>query len=127
MHWSGNATLVQQTLDTVLAIAQQIKVDGMEDVITGMGILNEPFGDCDRDVVREYNNKALQGIRKILGNQTAVYMGDMFNATKWNDGSWWVNEDHTFLDSHYYHGTCGSWQFLLWVLLTMLLFVGLCV
>lgn len=103
VHWSGNATLVQQTLDTVLAIAQQIKVDGMEDVITGMGILNEPFGDCDRDVVREYNNKALQGIRKILGNQTAVYMGDMFNATKWNDGSWWVNEDHTFLDSHYYH------------------------
>jgi glucan 1,3-beta-glucosidase len=102
-NWSSNQTLVQNTLNKLLRIATQIRDDGLTDVITGIGILNEPFVDCNRTVIRDYSIKALQGIRSILGPDTSVYLGDMFNATKWNDG-WWLNETNTFLDSHYYHG-----------------------
>ena len=41
-----------------------------------------------------------------MGEDTAVYIGDRFNATEWNDGFWTEKEyKGTILDSHYYHGT----------------------
>lgn len=101
-NWSADPTHVNATLSTILRIAAQIKEDGLEDVVTGIGLLNEPFGDCDRTVVRRYNDLALRGVREVLGPSVHVYIGDMFNATKWNDG-YWEDEENTFLDSHYYH------------------------
>ena len=107
-NWSNNSTNVDQTLETILKIAKQIKMDGLTDVVTGLGILNEPFVDCDPDVVRTYNNRALKEVREILGKTTNIYIGDLFNSSKWNDGEWWQGEDYqnTFMDSHYYHGEC---------------------
>ena len=106
-NWSANPARVNATLSTILRIAAQIKDDGLDDVVTGIGLLNEPFGDCDRSVVRQYNDLALKGVRKVLGPSVHVYIGDMFNATKWNDG-YWEDEENTFLDSHYYHGRLDS-------------------
>ncbi|KAL3912866.1 MAG: hypothetical protein SGILL_006721 [Bacillariaceae sp.] len=40
-----------------------------------------------------------------MGQDTAVYMADSFNATKWNDG-WWTDPDsynNTFFFCFYYH------------------------
>jgi len=31
-----------------------------------------------------------------------VFIGDMFDSTKWNNG-WWKDQANTILDSHYYH------------------------
>lgn len=73
--------------------------------ITTKGILNEPFADCDKDHLRFFDNEALAIVKKNMGEDTSVYIGDRFNSTEWNDGFWTGEEfKGTFLDSHYYHG-----------------------
>jgi glucan 1,3-beta-glucosidase len=107
LNWSGNDDNVQRSLQVVRDITKAINRDGLSDVVTGFGVLNEQFGDCDRSVVRRYNTEAYNIVTSELGADTNVYIGDMFNATTWNDG-WWTDEDeysNTILDSHYYHGT----------------------
>jgi hypothetical protein len=71
--------------------------------------LNEPFADCHQAVIRKFDNLAFELVRKNMGINTNVYIGDTFNATKWNDG-FWTKPAHkgTFLDSHYYHGKVTS-------------------
>lgn len=57
-------------------------------------------------IVRDYYDKGLKKVRGALGNDVSIYIGDIFEADKFNDGYWQgSNEyDNTFLDSHYYHG-----------------------
>eukprot|EP00560_Eucampia_antarctica_P002700 CAMPEP_0197834178 /NCGR_PEP_ID=MMETSP1437-20131217/21427_1 /TAXON_ID=49252 ORGANISM="Eucampia antarctica, Strain CCMP1452" /NCGR_SAMPLE_ID=MMETSP1437 /ASSEMBLY_ACC=CAM_ASM_001096 /LENGTH=524 /DNA_ID=CAMNT_0043438673 /DNA_START=74 /DNA_END=1646 /DNA_ORIENTATION=- len=108
-NWSGSTENVERSLKVVRDVTQAVKDNGMEDVVTGFGILNEPFVDCDVKVVKDFDNKALLIVRENLGEDAAVYIGDVFNSTLWNDG-WWTDEtDHanTFLDSHYYHVFAG--------------------
>jgi len=95
---------VLRTLKAVDDITSAIAKDGMNDVVTGFGVLNEPFANCNPKVVRKFDTMALQIVRKNMGAKTHVYIGDLFNATKWNDG-FWTNEkfEGTYLDSHYYH------------------------
>jgi len=92
-NWSGSPSNVNRTLSILTSIAQQIKDDGLNDVVTGLGVLNEPFMDCHVDVVRQYNNDALEAVRDILGSDFHIYIGDLFNATAWNDGWWQGNDD----------------------------------
>jgi glucan 1,3-beta-glucosidase len=121
-HWSDSKTNVERSLQVVQDISDAIVRDNLQDVVTGFGVLNEPFSDCNVLVVEKFYNDALNRIRTTLGEGTAVYIGDMFNSAKWNNG-WWTDEDqysNTFLDSHYYQGTkdflalflllCGSWM-----------------
>lgn len=104
-NWSGSEENVKRSLKAVKDVTQAIMRDNLRDVVTGFGILNEPFKDCDINVARSFNNEALKTVRNVMGEDTAVYIGDMFNSSMWNDG-WWTDEDYsdTFLDSHYYHG-----------------------
>eukprot|EP00429_Kryptoperidinium_foliaceum_P046299 CAMPEP_0176126060 /NCGR_PEP_ID=MMETSP0120_2-20121206/63618_1 /TAXON_ID=160619 /ORGANISM="Kryptoperidinium foliaceum, Strain CCMP 1326" /LENGTH=597 /DNA_ID=CAMNT_0017460969 /DNA_START=36 /DNA_END=1826 /DNA_ORIENTATION=- len=104
-HWTSNLANVERSLKAVRDIAEAVTSYNIRDVVTGFGVLNEPFADCDVMVVKEFYDNALEIVRKSMGHNTSVYIGDMFNATKWNDG-WWTDEDvfaNTFLDSHYYH------------------------
>jgi len=96
---------VLRTLKAVQDITAAIAEGNMTDVVTGFGILNEPFVDCDVRVVKEFDNQAFAIVRQNLGEDAAVYIPDMFNSSMWNDGWWTDAEDHsnTFLDSHYYH------------------------
>ena len=73
--------------------------------IAGFGILNEPFANCHQEVIRKFDNLAFDIVRKNMGEGTNIYIGDVFNATKFNDG-FWTDPKYkgTFLDSHYYHG-----------------------
>ena len=106
-HWSSEPNHVLRSLKAVKDIAKAVVRDNLGDVVTGIGVLNELFADCDVAVVKKFYNDALKGVRTIMGQDTAVYIGDMFNATKWNNG-WWTDHDqfqNTYLDSHYYHGT----------------------
>lgn len=116
-HWSSSTENVERSLKAVKDIARAIVRDNLEDVVTGFGVLNEPFSDCDMTVVKQFYNDALKTVRTIMGNDTAVSIGDMFNATRWNNG-WWTDEDefyNTYLDSHYYHGTYENSCFLRFV------------
>lgn len=106
-HWSSSPANVERSLQAVRDIAKAVMRDNIEDVVTGFGVLNEPFKDCDVMIVKEFYNDALKAVRNTMGESTAVYIGDMFNATSWNN-LWWTDEERyhdTFLDSHYYHGT----------------------
>jgi glucan 1,3-beta-glucosidase len=95
---------VNRTLAALQSICNEIAKDGLTDVVTGFGILNEPVSDCDLQVVRDYSERALTIVLSTLGNDTSIHVGDMFNSTLWNDG-WWESNPNTYLDSHYYHGT----------------------
>jgi glucan 1,3-beta-glucosidase len=104
--WSEHASRVQRTLDILTDLAHGIVEDGIDDVVTGFGVLNEPFVDCDQDVLRNYYDDAFTILRGILGEDTAVFVGDSFRAYKFNDGEFWLNPavyHDTYLDSHPYH------------------------
>lgn len=103
-NWQNDPNNVNRTLKAVQDISQAIVDDGLSDVVTGFGTLNEPFVDCSDVIVRDYNERALAILRKNMGPATSVYVGDIFNSTRFADG-WWTDEkyENTFLDSHYYH------------------------
>ncbi|CAJ1967049.1 unnamed protein product [Cylindrotheca closterium] len=103
-HWSSSAENVERSLHAVNEIAQGIMNDSLRDVVTGFGILHEPFSDCDVYVIRDFSNMAFESVRSIMGSDTHVFMGDSFDAAEWNSG-WWTDpgHSHTYLDSHYFH------------------------
>lgn len=76
----------------------------MDDVVTGFGILNEPFFDCHFELYRKFANDAVNIVRGNMGSDVYVFVSDMFHAEAFNDG-WWLDSryNHTLLDSHYYH------------------------
>jgi glucan 1,3-beta-glucosidase len=93
---------VKRTLRIIDQITSTIVADGMRDVVTGFGLLNDPFNDCNFDTVKEFYNQGLEIVRKNMGQDTAVYVGDMFNAGKFN--SFWTTDEFkgTYMDSHLY-------------------------
>eukprot|EP00542_Grammatophora_oceanica_P012263 CAMPEP_0194033910 /NCGR_PEP_ID=MMETSP0009_2-20130614/6392_1 /TAXON_ID=210454 /ORGANISM="Grammatophora oceanica, Strain CCMP 410" /LENGTH=639 /DNA_ID=CAMNT_0038674641 /DNA_START=31 /DNA_END=1950 /DNA_ORIENTATION=- len=104
--WDQSPQNVQLTLDILTDLAEAIRAQGLDDVVTGFGILNEPFADCDADVLRNYYNQALSMLRSTLGEHVSVFVGDMFRGFRFNDGAFWIDaEEHhdTYLDSHPYH------------------------
>jgi glucan 1,3-beta-glucosidase len=102
--WNDNPENVQRTVDIVTDIAQGIAEEGLTDVVTGFGLINEPFVDCDEGVLRNYYNQGFANVRNILGPDTAIFVGDMFRSYKFNNGFWTDEDihDNTYLDSHPY-------------------------
>jgi glucan 1,3-beta-glucosidase len=103
--WSDSDINVSRSIDVVKALVQRIKQEGLQDVVTGIGVLNEPFKDVPIDVMKRFNEATLSIIREGLGKDIKVFIPDLFNSTIWNDGYWSDPEKHanTILDSHYYH------------------------
>lgn len=105
-NWANNPEHVERSLQVIDEITRAMAGEGVTDVVTGFGLLNEPFKDCNRDVYGSYLKRAKNIARRNLGNHTAIYASDMFLAPTFNDGQFWLDPDeysHTFLDSHYYH------------------------
>jgi glucan 1,3-beta-glucosidase len=104
--WSNSAENVERTVNVVTDIAHAIAdEEGLTDVVTGFGLLNEPFLDCDQEVLRNYYTQGFKIVRSVMGNDTSVFIGDMFRAQRFNNG-WWTDDDthyKTYLDSHPYH------------------------
>lgn len=107
--WSDNATHVERSLQVLRDVTADIVKEGYGDVVTGFGLLNEPFKDCDRQVYERFINDGLNIVRAALGQDTAIYVSDMFLAKTFNNGQWkWLGLQSdayhdTYLDSHYYH------------------------
>ncbi len=103
--WTKSSANVERTVDILTELVQAMADEGLQDVITGFGLLNEPFLDCDADVLRNYYNQGLEIVRTTLGPQTSVFVGDLFRSWRFNDGFWTDTHQHynTYLDSHPYH------------------------
>ena len=104
--WTGNPSNVERTVDILTDIVDAIANDGIADVVAGVGLLNEPFINCNENLLKSYYNQGFDIVRKTLGADTAVFIGDMFQAWRFNDGKWWtdpVTHHNTYLDSHPYH------------------------
>lgn len=104
-HWINSPVKLERNIKAIKAMAQAVMDDNLRDVVTGFGILNEPYSDCPTAQIKKYSNDALKAVREIMGFDTAVYMSDSSNAAVWNDG-WWTDSsvhDNTYIDSHYYH------------------------
>lgn len=103
--WAYSPENIQRTVKAVRDITHAIKSNGLSDVVTGFGLLNEPFTGCNQEIVRQYYNRGLEVVRSVLREKTTVYIGDIFEARKFNDGFWQEPSryENTLLDSHYYH------------------------
>ena len=104
-HWINEPEKVKRSLKAITDMAQAVMDDNLRDVVTGFGILSEPFSNCPAEQVKKYSNEAITAVRETMGYDTAVYMSDAPNAASWNTG-WWTdstNHDSTYIDSHYFH------------------------
>ena len=104
-HWDDTSkNNINRTLIAIDNIASAVMDDSIRDVVTGFGILNEPWSDCDRTVLERFTNDAFERVRNIMGDDTHVFISDNFNSTTWDNG-WWTEKEkykNTYLDSHYY-------------------------
>jgi glucan 1,3-beta-glucosidase len=104
--WSDHPKNMQRSLDVLLEVAVAIKKANVSDVVTGFGLLNEPFGDCDFFRYTKFFEDGTTIIRSVLGDDISIYMSDLFQAHLFNDGHWGLDPqsyNNTYLDSHYYH------------------------
>lgn len=105
LGWSDSPENVARTLDVIEDVAKALRNEGLLDVVTGLGLLNEPFVDCDVDVLRKFYNDGHDMVRNILGPNIAIFVSDQFKSSKWNDSFWTDPKTHsnTYLDTHPYH------------------------
>ena len=103
--WSDNDKNIEKSLDVLHEVADRIKRDGLADVITGFGLLNEPFGDCNKIKYQMFLDIGFEIMRSTLGPDISLYVADMFQSELFNDGKWWLDSKYqgTYLDSHYYN------------------------
>lgn len=104
--WDETANNVQRSLKVIAEISRKIVEEGMGDVVKGFGLLNEPFYDCHVGAYTRFVQDGLNIVRANMGPQVQVFASDTFKASRFNDGSWWldpVQYQNTLLDSHYYH------------------------
>jgi glucan 1,3-beta-glucosidase len=104
--WNDNPKSIPRSLRVVDQVTKQIKKDELSDVVTGFGILNEPFADCNFTMYQDFLDSGLVIVRRNLGPDINVFVSDLFLAPRFNNGEWWLDPDeynNTYLDSHYYH------------------------
>jgi glucan 1,3-beta-glucosidase len=96
---------VRRTLVIIDQITAQVKKDGLDDVVTGFGLINEPAGDCDHIDLARFYDAGRDVVRKNLGQGAHIYLGDTFQPELWND--FWAEKEpkyeNTYLDTHTYH------------------------
>jgi glucan 1,3-beta-glucosidase len=117
-NWSSSPKHVNATLAVIDKITRAIQREGYSDVVTGFGLLNEPFKDCDTTVYETFVANGIAIVRRNLGPDTNVYISDLFQAPTFNRnqafGSLLQNSsmpitttpsisNTVYLDSHYYH------------------------
>jgi glucan 1,3-beta-glucosidase len=97
---------VARSLQVIDHITKQMSHDNVTDVVTGFGLLNEPYTNCNLTIYKQFLDDGLELVRARLSPQTGVFVSDLFWAPQFNDGEWWLNATRyhdTYLDSHYYN------------------------
>jgi glucan 1,3-beta-glucosidase len=94
---------VVRTLKIIDHITEQVAKDGMTDVVTGFGLLNEPFADCNYFSLVKFYEEGFNIVRANMGEETGVYVADSFNPGRFNGFAWKdAKYKNTYLDSHFY-------------------------
>lgn len=91
--WSNDPENVRRTLNAIDSITKAIAIEALNDVVTGFGLLNEPFKDCNRQLYEKFLEDGKRIVRNNLGESTSIYVSDMFLASTFNDGTWWLGRD----------------------------------
>lgn len=104
-EWANLPYQVQRTLDALDEITARLAHDNLMDVVTGFGLLNEPYFDCNMGVYKQFMDDALAITRSNLGDAVEIFVSDTFRGPQFNDGSWWLGDEYanTLLDTHFYH------------------------
>jgi len=104
LGFCGDSVNVDRMLRIVEALAISINASGYTDVVSGVGPINEVFKDCPMETMRSFNDDAFDILRTTLPPTTTIFLPDLFNASRFNDGYWKDStHDDTAVDSHYYH------------------------
>ena len=82
--WDADAANANRTLSAVRSISELVVEDGLGDVVTGFGLLNEPAKDLNYWMLIDYYTDAYAIVRSVLGDGVAVYIGDMFAPSSFN-------------------------------------------
>jgi len=100
-HWSTHPDRIARSIRAVEDVAKAIKDEGMDDVVTGVEILNEIYSDANITTVKNFYDESFDAIRRHL-NATVV-VSDNFDAGQFN-GFWTDSHKHskTILDTHLY-------------------------
>lgn len=105
--WATSPENIDRTVTILGSIAKQIKDDGIDDVVTGFGLLNEPNTPSSFWTLLDFYNLGYAAVRAHLPD-VRIYIGDGFKPA---DLNWfWDNTDagnpittHTVaMDSHVY-------------------------
>ena len=101
-HWSTHPDRVARSIKAVEDVAVAVKDEGMDDVVTGIEILNEIYSDANITTVKEFYDKSFEAIHRILPNATVV-ASDNFDSGQFN--GFWTDPNkysNTLLDTHLY-------------------------
>lgn len=98
---------MHRTLRIIDSITSEITKAGFADIVTGFGVLNEPWPNCKNDLMRKFYMTAMKIVRKNMLPNTGIYFGDMFEASRFNG---FYNEDffgdlgpeNMYVDTHIY-------------------------
>lgn len=103
LGWSSKPENIKRSLLVIEELSKAIAAERLENVVTGIEILNEIYGDADPAVVKNFYGDAFSIIRNVLGNETTVVVSDFFDAGQFN-GFWSDPKiyENTLLDSHFY-------------------------
>ena len=101
-HWSTHPDRVARSIKAVEDVAVAVKDEGMDDIVTGIEILNEIYSDANITTVKEFYDKSFEAIHRILPNATVV-ASDNFDSGQFN--GFWTDPNkysNTLLDTHLY-------------------------
>ena len=100
-HWSTHPDRVARSIKAVEDVARAVKEEGLDDVVSGVEVLNEIYSDANNTIVKDFYEKSFIAIRRHLPNATVV-LSDNFDAGQFN--GYWTDSHYsnTLLDTHLY-------------------------
>lgn len=102
LHWSSRPDRVARSVKVVGDVARAVKEEGLDDVVTGIEILNEIYSDANITTVKQFYDDSFGAVREHLPNATVV-ASDNFDAGQFN--GFWTDPNKykdTLLDTHLY-------------------------
>lgn len=101
-HWSSHPDRIARSVKVVGDVARAVKDKALDDVVTGIEILNEIYSDANITTVKHFYEDSFEAVREHLPRATVV-ASDNFDAGQFN-GFWTDPSKYkdTLLDTHLY-------------------------
>jgi len=101
-HWLSHPDRIARSVKAVGDVARTVKDEALDDVVTGVEILNEIYSDANITTVKQFYEESFEAVREYLPYATVV-ASDNFDAGQFN-GFWTDSNKYkdTLLDTHLY-------------------------